>query len=163
MRSTELIAANHNALRMRGAQGGQAIIELIAGLIMFSLLLVVITSMSAYLYLEHAVVTATREGARLAALSTDLAGDDIAGATDAVRTRVQQAMLAASGQAIPDEAITVIPPDVSATTGQRTVEVQVNFSVDTPFNPGGILSGFNAASTPLTVPLFGRAIMRYEE
>jgi Flp pilus assembly protein TadG len=145
-------------------QHGQATIELMASLVFFCLMLVAFSSISAYIYVEHGLVSSVREGARWASLNNDLAGDDEAGAITAIKTRVITMMRATTGQVLPAQAITVTPPSATGAFGERTVTVRVNTNIATPFNIGAMLNGLNAATLPpLTVPIAAATTMRYEE
>jgi hypothetical protein len=143
---------------------GQATIELIMSLIFFCLMLVSFSSISAYIYLEHGLVSAVREGARWASLNNDLAGEDEAGAIAEIRGRVIAMMRATTGQVLPNQAITVTPPSAAGAFGERTVTVRVRTDIATPFNVGSMFAGLNAENVPaLTVPLAAATTMRYEE
>jgi TadE-like protein len=154
----------------RLASKGQGALELVIGMVYFCLFMVLLCSLGAYIYLNNCLVTAAREGARLASLSEDLAGNNIPAATTAVRQRVMDAMRSCSGQLVPSSAITVTPPSSAGTFGRRTVRVRIQYNMPTPFNGGAILNGFTmsanpnaSASSALTVPMVAQATLRYEE
>lgn len=148
---------------LKQAQHGQGTIEFLASLVFFCLLLVGFSSLSAYIYLEHGLVTAAREGARLAALSDGLSGSDVAGATGDVQQRVIAVMQASTGQILDAADITVIPPDSADPYGERMVRVRIDASMESPLSVGTIFQGFGATHSNWTLPLVAQATMRYEE
>ena len=142
---------------------GQGAIEVILGLIIFTLMSIMLTSLSAYLYIQHSVVTAVREGARVGALNNDIGGDDVPAGVTVVQNRVIQFMQASTAQTIAPGDITVTPPDPAGASGQRTVTVAVAFNLATPLNPSAVFGGFGGGSSPVSVPIAATATLRYEE
>ncbi len=135
---------------------GQAVIELIASIFTFVMLLVLIASVSIYLYVQNAVVSAVREGARIAALNDDLSGTpaEVAAAIDEIKVEVQDYMLTTTGQTLTDEQVTVTEPDAAEPVGNRSVTVAITYEMDSPFPVFSYLSN---------IPVEAVATMRYEE
>jgi hypothetical protein len=162
MRLLRAQATPHGA----SAAAGQSVFEVIAGMLFMALLLTAVGSTSIYLYLQNTAATAVREGARMAALSSDVEADSAN-----IIARVQAIMASASGQTVPSSAIAVVPPSTSDAVGARQVTVSMNFDMPTPLNPGAVFGHFIGSGTvgqtdeglPVTVPLAASATMRYEE
>lgn len=141
----------------------QGALELIAGIVFLMGMLVTLCSVSCYLFIEHSALTAAREGTRLAALTANLTSGNTA-AINQIKARVQQAMLASSGQVVASQDITVTPPSVSAPVGNRTVSVRLSYPLATPLSVANVLSGWGAeAHHIVSVPVVAAATMRYEE
>lgn len=158
-----------NTRKKTGTQSGQAVIEMVAGIVMFTLMLALIMSLSVYLYFQQALITAAREGARQASLNSSLGsgGSEQAGIT-AIQNYVATSIQNLTGQvASPAVAtITVIPPSESAvqTAGDRTVTVNIQWQMENPVGVAGFLDSLGADGTSFrTFPVFATATMRYEE
>ncbi|MBY0450231.1 MAG: pilus assembly protein [Cyanobacteria bacterium] len=149
---------------MRKRHQGQAIFELILGIIMFVLMSGAIISISTYLFVQHAVVSAVREGARSASFNSDLASSNPQTGIDAVRIAVQNFMTQTTGINLTTGMITVIPPDPAGTFGQRSVSVTIRYPMPNPLPIGAFMSALGANGTPFNqFNVVARAVMRYEE
>ena len=150
---------------LRTKHRGQGVLEITASLIMFTIMIALTMSISAYLYTQHAFVTAARDGARKAAVNTDL-GDpatEATGITD-IQNEVIDSVAQLTGQLVDEDNITVTPPDAAGTPGDRTVSVVINFDMDNPVNIAGLLGAMGAGGDDFaTIPIFSTATMRYEE
>lgn len=156
-------------LSIKGRHSGQAIIEMIGGMIIFTLLLAMVMSLSMYLYFQQALVTAAREGARHASLNNNLASasTEQTGITE-IQNYVTTSIRNLTGQtASPDVAtITVVPPSDSAsqTTGNRTVTVNIQWRMTNPLGVANFLNALGANGENFrTFPVAASATMRYEE
>ena len=148
----------------RKAAKGQGIFELVTGMIFFILMSLAFSGLSVYIYVTHSGITAVREGARIGSLNNEIGGVDVAAGTTAVSQRVIDFMAVSTGQVIPPGAVTVTPPNPADPIGARTVTVTLNYNMPTPLNPAAAFSGFSGGgSSPVTVPVFATATMRYEE
>jgi len=155
--------------RTRAAESGQAVIESIASIIIFTLMLGMVMCISVYLYFQQALVTAAREGARQASLNSELgsSGSQQDG-IDSVQTYVGTEVQKLTGQAYsPDVAtITVTPPSASAdqTPGKREVTVSIVWTMTNPVSVGNMAAAFGGnADTFNRIPVSASATMRYEE
>ncbi len=144
---------------------GQGVIEITAMLIVFTILISIVMSFSAFLYLQHAMITAAREGTRIAALNGDLGDADSQDAgTTTVQNYVINSASSLSGQTLTADDITVTAPDPDGTTGERTVTVTINYDMENPVNIGGFLTALGADGSVFdTFPVVATATMRYEE
>lgn len=156
-------------LSRKAANSGQAVIEIIAGVVIFTIMMSLIMSISAYLYFQQALVTAAREGARHASFNSDLGegGSEQAGSGE-VQTYVENTILQLTGQqASPGVAtITVVPPSQSAdqTSGKRTVSVNIEWQMENPIGIAGFLDALGTDGDAFrTFPVYATATMRYEE
>ncbi len=141
---------------------GQAIIEMIFSVIMFTLMLVSIASISAYLYVQHTMVTAAREGARIASLNTDL-GSGMGGEAE-VQEHVIELVQSTSGITLSADDIDVTPPDPGGAVGERSVTVEIDYAMPNPLPLEAMLSGFAHREFGLdNIPVRASATMRYEE
>lgn len=151
----------------RRAERGQAIIESIASIILFALLLALVMSITVYLYFQQALVTCAREGARMASLNTTMATDEAAGKAEIV-DYVEDEVRSLTGQSFDNGEgdVDVSGPSESAsqTPGERTVTVTITYNMQ---NPLGIEAFINAlggdGSAFGTIPVAASATMRYEE
>jgi hypothetical protein len=157
------------ALRRRPAQSGQVVIEVIVGIIIFTIMLALVMSISVYLYFQQALVTAAREGAREASLNNEigLGGSEAAGTAN-IRAYVENTIEKLTGQeATPGVAtITVIPPSQSPnqTSGNRTVTVNIQWQMQNPIGIGNMLDALGTDGDRFkTFPVYATATMRYEE
>lgn len=144
---------------------GQASIELVMSLLMFVAMLGSLLSISMYLYINHIFLTAAKEGARVAAVETDLAN----GATSAqgvsdVQDWVQDFVSSSTGIQLDPSNIDVSGPD-GATVGSRTVTVTVNYEFQNPVQIRTFMNRMTGGSaTGLdTFTISNTATMRYEE
>lgn len=156
-------------LKVKCKHSGQAIIEMIGGMIIFTLLLAMVMSLSMYLYFQQALVTAAREGARHASLNNNL------GSTSTERTGISEiqsyvttAIRNLTGQTVsPSVAtITVVPPSESAsqTVGSRNVTVSIQWRMTNPLGVANFLNALGANGDNFrTFPVAASATMRYEE
>lgn len=157
------------ALRRRPAKSGQVVIEVIVGIIIFTIMLALVMSISVYLYFQQALVTAAREGAREASLNNEigLGGSELAG-TAAIRAYVENTIKKLTGQEATAgvATITVIPPSQSPnqTSGNRTVTVNIEWKMQNPLGISGMLTALGAKGEHFkTFPVYATATMRYEE
>ena len=155
--------------KSRRAFGGQAVIESIASIIMFTLLLGLVMCVTVYLYFQQALVTAAREGARQASLNDKLnaVATESAGMAE-VRNYVADQVLNLTGQTYsPGVAtITVTPPSASAnqTPGERMVSVRIDWNMTNPVGVGNMINALDGEGDNfLHIPVHAMATMRYEE
>jgi hypothetical protein len=148
-----------------GGSRGQGIIEMMMAVLIFVIMIAMVGSVSAYLYLQHNIITAAREGARVASLDPDLGGNNVATGTTAVKTAVQSFVQQTTGLSVADNEITVTAPSAGDPVGSRTVTVQINYHFNNPLALGQFLTALGAsnASSLDTIPVVARAVMRYEE
>jgi hypothetical protein len=144
---------------------GQAVVEMVGNLIIFALMLCLVTGLSCYLYLQHTLLTAAREGARAGALHAGFGTGDTASAEAAVRQKVKDIMLSTAGQTLVDSDIDVTAPDPGDTDGDRSVGVSVTYSVANPINVADFVMALSGTDpTGLrTFTLNATSQMRYEE
>lgn len=143
---------------------GQAQVELVLGAIIFVLMMGLTGTMSAYLYLQHAFITAARDGARVGAMDPNFANGGASTATASVKSAVIDFAGATTGQVLTDGDITVTPPDMSDPVGERSVEVEINYDMANPLNVEGLITALTGSTHGLdTIPIYARAAMRYEE
>ncbi len=147
------------------AEKGQAIIEMIFSIIMFAIMLSSVTAMSAYLYVQHATITAAREGARIAALNSDLGSAANVGVGEAaVEDFVIDMMASASGITISSADVTVTAPDALDPVGDRSVQIDIDYELTNPIPVGSILTALTGNSYGFdTIPIHSEATMHYEE
>ena len=156
----------------RAKSKGQAVIELTLSTIMFTILVTLVASVSIYLYVQHSVVSAAREGVRVASTDPNFesGGNQAQGITD-VKNRVKDFMASATGQTLDDSnsEIDVTPPDATDPQGQRTVQVQVTYTMQNPIPIADFIaavgsSGSADSNNPLKeIPVTATATMRFEE
>lgn len=141
---------------------GQGIIETVFMLIIFTALFAFLASISSYLYLQHAMITAAREGVRVAAVDPDMAAG---GGVSDVQAYVQNAVMQLCGQEIDAGDVIVTPPDPAGIPGERTVQVEINYDMQNPVNVAGLMGALGASNTETyaTIPVYASAVMRYEE
>jgi hypothetical protein len=161
--------ARKTSVQSRKAASGQVVIETIASILMFTLMLATVMSISVYLYFQQALVTAAREGARHAALDTSLgsASSEQDGMTT-VETYVADEIQQLTGQSFsPSVAtITVTPPSASSdqTPGRRNVRVDITWNMTNPVGVGAFMDALGADGSAFkTIPVSASATMRYEE
>ena len=154
---------------LRKAQSGQVVVESIVSIILFVIMLSLIMSISVYLYFQQALVTTAREGARQAALNSDLGsvGTQSAGMIY-VSNYVQNEFKQLTGQTYSAAmaTITVTPPSASVnqTIGYRTVTVSINWKMKNPIGIANLLKAMKVDGSAFdTIPCFATATMRYEE
>ncbi len=162
---SRLLNAKALGLSKHSKKSGQGVIEITAMLIVFTILISVVMSFSAFLYLQHAMITSAREGTRIAALNGDLGDTDTQDTgTTAVQQYVINSAQSLSGQTLTEDDITVTAPDPDGTTGERTVTVTINYDMQNPVNIGGLLTALGADGSVFdTFPVVATATMRYEE
>jgi uncharacterized protein (UPF0333 family) len=153
----------------RKRKSGQAIVESIFGILIFTILLALIMSITAYLYFQQALVTAAREGARQASLNSDIGapGTENAGVTY-VKNYVIDEIQKLTGQVYSSTTatITISPPSQSPnqTNGKRMVIVTIDWKMKNPVNIAGLLNALGTDGSAFDViPVYATATMRYEE
>lgn len=157
------------AVQRRAASSGQAVIECVGSLILFTLMMTIMVSITAFLYFQQALVTAAREGARQASLHPAFNSPATEGqGINQVRTLVARQIQQLTGQVYdPDSAtITVVPPSESddQTPGQRTVSVIIRWQLANPVGVSGFMNALGAnGETFRSIPVGAIAVMRYEE
>lgn len=151
--------------KSRERQKGQAAVELVAQIVVFALMIVLVATLSFYLYIHHTLLTAAREGARTASVSDAFATNDNATGIGEVRDRVQELMLAAAGQTLTDGNITVTPPDAAGTFGSRSVTVHIDYTITNPIPVNAFLQSItgNSYDNLEGFPVEAEASMRFEE
>ncbi len=168
----EVFAVNRALLRKgfrHKAASGQVVIESIASIIIFTILLATVMSITVYLYFQQALVTAARDGARQASLNTALGtvSTESAGMTfveNYVANEIEQ--LTGQVSSPGNSTITVVPPSDSPvqTPGQRTVSVTIQWQMKNPIGIAGFLNALGADGSAFdTIPVGATATMRYEE
>ncbi len=162
MRQPNRCLENKNS--MRSAAKGQGTIELVMSLLLFVMMLGTILSISTYLYINHIFLTAAKEGARAAAVESNLA--DAATYADG-ETNVQDRVVEFVAQST---GIELTPSDVDLTgptgaVGDRTVEVSVTYQFQNPVQIRTFINrlGGGSASGLDTFNIGSTATMRYEE
>ncbi len=151
--------------RKKEATKGQAIIEMIFSVIMFAIMIASVTAMSSYLYVQHATITAAREGARVAALNSNLGSLANVGAGESeVETYVADMMAATSGITLNAGDVTVTAPDDLDPLGDRTVQVDIDYQLNNPVPVGALLTALTGNAYGFDViPIHSEATMHYEE
>lgn len=155
--------------RKRKAASGQVVIEVLASIIIFTIMLALVMSISVYLYFQQALVTAAREGCRQAALSATIGAQSTEQAgINTVKTFVQNQIQKLTGQTFSASTatITVLPPSQSASQafGQRDVQVNITWNMKNPIGISKMLNAMGAEDTAFdTIPVYASATMRYEE
>jgi len=151
----------------RQAARGTAVIESIASIVIFTMMLGFVMSITCYLYFQQALVTAAREGARQAALNSDIGDPSSEGSgVSSIETYVENEILALTGQPANGGNVIVTPPSQSSsqTPGQRTVEVEINWQMQNPVGIYNMIDALGGDGEPFrTIPVNARATMRYEE
>lgn len=153
----------------RSKKSGQAIIESIVGILIFTILLALVVSITAYLYFQQALVTAAREGARQASLNADIGapGTENAGVSY-VQNYVIDEIQQLTGQTYDGNNATIVvtPPSQSPNqmSGKRMVTVTIDWKMKNPVNIAGLLNALGANGSAFEViPVHAMATMRYEE
>ena len=149
----------------RKRQKGQAVIELTVSIIMFVLMIALTFSISTYLYVQHAIISAAREGARQAALNTDIGDTSTQSAgQQTVEDYVVSNVQSLTGLTMETQNVTVTPPASNGQVGDRTVTVQINYTMQNPLPVAAFLQALGASGEGLdTIPVASTATMRYEE
>ena len=129
---------------------------------MLSLMFALVCSGFVFLYTQTTLISAARQGARVAAVNMDLASNPSSVQTavyDQVNTYFQQT----TGQTLAASDVTVTGP-TGATVGQRNVQVTVQYSMPNPLGVAGLLSALGGDGAPWqSFPVSATATMRYEE
>src|SRR5690606_11916825 len=139
---------------------GQAIIESIVGILIFTILLALIMSVTVYLYFQQALVTAAREGARQAALNSDIGALNTENAgINYVENYVINEIQQLTGQSYNSNqaSIVVTPPSQSPSqiNGKRMVTVTINWNLKNPVNIAGLLRALGANGSAFeTIPVY---------
>lgn len=153
---------------------GQGMLEIIAGLILFVLLTLATLFVSMYLYVQHAVVTAAREGARIASLSEEIGNpSSVSAGVAAVKSHVIDFMRSTTGIDMSESDISVEPPSAAEATGERTVQVEINYMLGEVLPMSDLFANFSSSSPDGSPPdadsgfsdinVVARAKMHYEE
>ncbi len=154
--------------RLRTCFKGQATVELMFSIMMFVSMLGTLIMVSLYLYMSNTLLTAAKEGARVASINQDLAATQ--GSTtyndgvSAVQSWVQSFMQTSSGIVLPTSDVSVSGP--TGTVGSRTVQVTVSYQFQDPLAIRTFMSelgGHGTSSGLDTYTLTNSATMRYEE
>lgn len=144
---------------------GQGAVETLMSMLVFVMMLGTLVSFSLYLFMNHTLFTAAKEGARMASIESRLAtaATQAAGIAN-VRTWVKNFMSGSSGQQLADANITVTGP-TGAVVGSRTVTVQVTYTLNNPVAVRGFMAalGGQSATGLDRFNLVSQATMRYEE
>lgn len=150
--------------RMKPAKG-QAVVEMVGNIIIFAIMLCMVSGLSCYLYMQHTLLTAAREGARTGALHAGFGSGDTATAEAAVRQKIKTFMLATAGQTLADGDIDVTAPDPADTDGDRAVGVSITYNFPNPINVADFVMALTGTDpTGLrNFTLQASAQMRYEE
>jgi hypothetical protein len=152
---------------LKQKHSGQAIVEMCFSLIMFAIMISLISTLCVFLYVQSNLITAAREGARVAAADPNFkAAGTVATGTTNVKNRVIAYFTQTTAQTIPATDITVTGP-TGATLGYRNMTVQVNFVLNNPIPIGNFLAalGVDSAITNKvsTINMTSTASTRYEE
>jgi hypothetical protein len=147
---------------------GQAVVDLVASITIFATMTALITTVSYYLYVWHALLTATREGARLASVQSNFQnGGNTATGIAEVQQLVKDFALSTCGQVLDNtnSTITVTPPNPAGVFGNRTVTVKLIYNIP---NPIPIASGVQSLtgqtySNLQALPMVSQTSMRFEE
>lgn len=164
-----LLQFQKTSAHRRKAASGQVVIEVIASIIMFTIMLAMVMSISVYLYFQQALVTAAREGCRQASLDSSIGAQSTEQTgVNNVKTYVQTEIQRLTGQTFNSSTatITVVPPSQSASqvSGQRDVQVQITWQMTNPVGIGNFVEAFGADGSAFkTIPVSASATMRYEE
>jgi Flp pilus assembly protein TadG len=142
---------------------------MIFSLLMFSLSFLLIATGCVYLYMQNAVVSAARVGARAASVSNDLGGSNATSASTARSAIAQQVktyltgLAGSSGLDVPLGNIVLTGP--TGTAGSRNVTVTITGTFKDPLSANSFISGLGGTggSAYNGFPLSASATMRYEE
>ncbi|MDX2083812.1 MAG: hypothetical protein SFZ03_00285 [Candidatus Melainabacteria bacterium] len=152
--------------RLRRSAKGQGTIELVGTVFISALLMLALAMLSIFLYLQHNMVSAARDGVRVAALNSKLGSSDpseVAEGQQEVLEHVQNYIQSMTGISVGepseagDDGVTIVPPDLNDPQGERSVTVQVRTSY-TPISMSN-----SGEFQEFSVPLAAQATMRYEE
>ncbi len=154
-----------NVKNCRDKKSGQGIIELIVGILMFTLLIALVVNVSTYLYVQHTMVTAAREGARVAALNEEIGDPDSASAgVEAVRDHITGMVVDTTGISLDEENITITPPNPADPIGERSVSVEIDMTFEHVLPASEFAAALSQASaTGGSSLLHAEASMHYEE
>lgn len=146
------------------AHKGQAAVEMVMSILMFVIMLAMIMSMSLYLYVQHTLLTAAREGARIAAVDPNFgnAGTTSTG-TSNVQAWVQNFVNSSTGIQLNNNDIVVNGP--TGVAGSRNIAVSINYTFQNPIQVLTLLNrlGGGSATGLDTITMSSNATMRYEE
>jgi hypothetical protein len=147
----------------RFVQSGQGIIEIMATLIIFTILLGLTANTSVYLYLAHTFISAARYGARVAAIDPTMT-TQTSTAQGNVVSKVQAYLTSTTGLTVATNNIQVTAPDAAGTVGSRTVTVVINYDLPLPLNVAAVVQAFGGSGAGLSsIPIHTSAMMHYEE
>jgi hypothetical protein len=147
---------------------GQAIVEAVGTVVVTSIMIGLLTGASYYLYVQQALITAARDAARIASVSSTL-GDPAtqAAAKTEVINYVKDYIEDTLGQTVGSQAVTVTPPSANGNQGSRQVTVEIAYDLETPAVAVSLMSSFShSADNGLAIasfPVYAKATMRYEE
>lgn len=156
-------------LLRRKAASGQVVVESIASIIIFTIMISIVMSITIFLYFQQALTTAAREGARQASLNADLgSGVSEQNGLNTVETYIKSEIRQLTGQSFDPSiaTITVIPPSDSASqvSGNRDVTVQISWKMKNPIGIASMLGAMGVdASAFDNIPVGSSATMRYIE
>lgn len=147
-----------------GRRKGQASIELVMSLIFFVMMLGTILSLSMYMYVQHTFLTGAKEGARAAAVNTNLAnaGTYATGESE-VKATVTDFVSSTTNIALDNNDIDIDGP--SGAVGNRTVTITISHQFENPVQIRTFIDRLNGGSAEGldTFTINGTATMRYEE
>lgn len=145
------------------AEKGQAVVETVVSMIIFSFMVGGIAALSAYLYMQHSLVSAARFGSRKASINSDIGNGNFAQGEQDITDDVIDFWAATTGQEITADDVTVDGPN-GAQQGERTVTVTVNYELQNPVNFDGALQAIGAGPSGLgQIEMAASATMHYEE
>lgn len=120
-------------------QKGQASVDIVASLIMFSIMLASLVSISLFLYLNHAFATAAAIGGRVASSDVNIGNPTTFATGEAnVKSQVKDFIKSASGIELENNQISVTAP--TGAIGNRQVKVSITHNVDSPIKVQSMMS-----------------------
>lgn len=147
----------------RRSRSGQAVVELCFSIIMFTIMLAMIATLCLYLYMQNSVITAAREGARVAASDINFQSSSTSStAITNVQNHVISFFQQTTGQTLGSGNISVTGPSGS-TTGYRNMVVTVTYTLTNPINISGFMQALGAGPGLGSFNLSATATTRYEE
>jgi hypothetical protein len=146
----------------RKAKRGQALIESTISIILFTMLLATMVSFCVYLYMQQAIVTVAREGARQASLTDDLANN-----TDSVEQYVKDEVRSLTGQNFDNGTGSIMvdgPLPSTSNPNINVVTVSIDYSIPNPIPIGSFMTALGGDGTAFnSIPVAASATMRYED
>lgn len=150
--------------KTKHATQGQAAVEMVMSVLMFVIMLAMVMSLSLYLYVQHTLFTAAREGARIAAVDPSFGNAATTSTGTAnVQSWVQNFVSSSTGIQLNNSNITVSGP--TGATGSRNITVTLNYTFQNPVQVLTLLNrlGGGSATGLDTITMSSNATMRYEE